>query len=163
MKDYSKAHKEVIEVRKSGVHGHGVFALQMIPRGSRIIQYKGQKITNALGAERYDEESMDSHHTFLFSLDEEFCLDGGKYGNEAKYINHSCSPNCEAVQEGSKIFIDAIRTIRKGQELTFDYALCSDGELPENWEEFYACCCGSKNCRGVMLAPEEIADKAAAT
>ena len=159
MKDYSKDHKEAVEVRHSSLHGHGVFARHRILKGSRIIQYKGQKISNELGAERYDEEAMESHHTFLFCLDDEFCLDGGKYGNDAKFINHSCDPNCEAVQEGSKIFIDAIRDIKKGQELTFDYALCSDGDLPDNWREFYACCCGAANCRGVMLSEDEVAAK----
>lgn len=161
MKDFSKAYKDIIEVRQSKLHGSGVFARLRILKGSRIIQYRGQKITNEEGAERYDESAMDSHHTFLFCLDDEFCLDGGRYGNESKFINHSCIPNCEAVQEGNKIFIDAIRNIRKGEELTFDYALCSDGDLPDNWKQFYACGCGSAECRGVMLSGDEIQAKVA--
>lgn len=159
MNDFSKDPKSVIEVKGSDLHGKGVFATRRIEKGSRIIRYKGQKITNEEGAERYDEDTMERHHTFLFCLDDEYCLDGGKKGNEARFINHSCNPNCEAVQEGHKIFIDSIKKIRPGQELTFDYALHSDGELPDHWEEFYACGCGSKKCRGVMLSADEIKGK----
>lgn len=159
MNDYSKDPKSVIEVKGSELHGKGVFAIRRIEKGSRVIRYKGQKITNEEGAERYDEDKMESHHTFLFCLDDDYCLDGGKKGNEARFINHSCNPNCEAIQEGNKIFIDAIKKIRPGQELTFDYALHSDGQLSDDWEEFYSCGCGSKNCRGVMLSAEEIKGK----
>lgn len=159
MKDYSKDSNSVIEVLESDLHGRGVFARKRIEKGSRIIRYKGKKITNEEGADRYDEDEMDSHHTFLFTLDDKYCLDGGEKGNEARFINHSCNPNCEAVQEGNKIYIDAVKNIKKGQELTFDYALCSDGELTDDWEEFYACFCGAKKCRGVMLSKDEIKDK----
>jgi len=159
MKDFSKEPTKVIEVKESKLHGKGVFARKRIEKGSRIIRYKGKKITNEEGAERYDESNMKRHHTFLFCLDDDYCLDGGEKGNEARFINHSCNPNCEAVQEGNKIYIDAIKNIPKEKELTFDYSLYSDGDLPKNWKKFYACGCGSKLCRGVMLAPDEIKNK----
>lgn len=96
---------------------------------------------------------MVHHHTFLFALDNGVLIDAGRGGNAARFINHSCEPNCEAVQEGDRIFIQAIRNIQPGVELTYDYALEREGRLPAGWRERYACRCGAPNCRGTILRP----------
>ena len=145
------ARNKWFEVRQSPVHGFGAFAIRNIPEGTRLIEYIGEKITHDEACERYDDDSMIEHHTFLFTVDDEFCLDGGRDGNEARFFNHCCDPNCESLIEDSRIFVHAIREIRKNEELNFDYLLVRDDDLPENWRELYACRCGSAKCRGFML------------
>src|SRR3989440_12648708 len=111
-----------IEVRESGVHGHGVYATQSIGKGTRIIEYTGQRVS--WEAAPNDENDP---HTFNFGLDNGAVINPEIGGNNARWINHSCDANCEAVAEKDRIFIDALREIQAGEELFYDYALVIDG------------------------------------
>lgn len=143
--------EEWFVVRKSRIQGKGGFAIRTIPAGTRIVEYVGQKITPELASERYDDDSMESHHTFLFTLDEDTVVDAGVRGNSARFINHSCAPNCEAVIEDGHIYIYAIDDIPRGAELHYDYQLEREGRYRRAWDRLYACRCGAAECRGTML------------
>lgn len=139
------------EVRKSGIQGKGVFAAKKLRKGQRIIEYAGERISNAEADRRYDDDTMKRHHTFLFTLDSKTVIDGAVEGNDARLINHSCDPNCEAVIEGKKIYIYALKTIEPGTELAYDYKYERTGENDEELEKFYACRCGTEKCRGTIM------------
>ena len=141
------------EVRKSSIQGKGAFATRRIRAGQRIIEYTGDRISPEEGDRRYAEDGMGRHHTFLFTVDDETCIDGKKGGNDSRYINHSCDPNCEAVIEHGHIFIFAKRTIPDDGELTYDYQYERTDAHTKADEEFYRCLCGSPKCRGTILAP----------
>ena len=143
----------MFELRKSGIQGRGAFATRRIRKGTRIIEYIGERISSEEGDERYDDSAMGRHHTFLFSLDDGTVVDAAVGGNEARFINHSCDPNCEAVIEKGHIYIDALRTIQPGEELAYDYAYERSDDHTEDDEKLYKCKCGSDNCRGTILAP----------
>ncbi len=143
-----------IEVRGSWIHGNGIFAARDIRKGERIMEYLGEHISEDEAMSRYDDDNQRRHHTFLFGLADGTYIDGGSFGNEARYINHSCEPNCEAFEEEGRIFIYAIKRVREGDELTYDYKLQRDGKPQKSWKKLYACGCGSKNCRGTMLYVE---------
>ena len=140
-----------IEVRDSKIQGKGVFATKRIKKGQRIIEYIGERISPEEETERYDDESMERHHTFLFAVDDKVTIDAGRIGNDAKYINHSCDPNCEAVDEEGRIFVEAIKDIKPGTELFYDYAFEQEEPLTQELIDMYPCHCGSKNCRGTIL------------
>ncbi len=142
------------EVRNSPIQGEGAFAKKRIPSGTRIIEYTGEIISHEEADARYDDAAMERHHTFLFAVDEHVVIDGQDTDNPAKFINHSCDPNCEPVVEGQQVFIDAIRDIEQGEELFYDYAYERDAD-GEDDETIYACLCGSPKCRGSILAPKE--------
>lgn len=144
---------EYFELRSSPIQGRGGFAIRPIKRGTRIIEYLGERITPAEADTRYDDGGMGRHHTFLFSVDSKTVIDAGVNGNEARFINHSCEPNCEAIDEKKRIYIEAIRNISAGEELVYDYAYERDGTEDEEWERLYVCKCGSEKCRGTILAP----------
>src|SRR5688500_1631927 len=108
-------------IRRSRIQGRGAFATRRIRKGERIIEYTGERITNAEADKRYDDDRMRRHHTYLFTLTQRTVVDGGVGGNASRFINHSCEPNCEAVIEDGHIWIRAVRTIAKGCELTYDY------------------------------------------
>src|SRR5687768_5173678 len=114
------------EIRLSAIQGRGAFATRRIRKGERIIEYTGERISNAEADKRYDDERMRRHHTYLFTLTQRTVVDGGAGGNESRLINHSCDPNCEAIIEDGRIWIDAVRTIPKGRELTYDYQYRSE-------------------------------------
>ena len=135
-----------IEVRESGVHGHGVYAMQSIPKSTRIIEYTGQRVSWE-GAPNDENDP----HTFNFGLDNGEVINPEIGGNDARWINHSCDPNCEALEEDDRIFICAIRDIEADEELFYDYALEIDEPITEESKKKYACHCGSSNCRGTML------------
>jgi uncharacterized protein len=135
-------------IRNSSIQGRGGFAARNIPRGAKIIEYTGERISNAEASRRYDDGAMRRHHTFLFAVSQRTCIDGARGGNESRYFNHSCAPNCEALQEGLRVFIHARRRILLGEELTYDYAYADTGEGPEH----YKCKCGAKRCRGTIVA-----------
>ena len=135
-----------IEVRESVVHGHGVYAMQSIPKGTRIIEYTGQRVS--WEAAPNDENDP---HTFNFGLDNGEVINPEIGGNNARWINHSCDANCEAVEEDDRIFIDALRDIQAGEELFYDYALEIDEPITEESKKRFACHCHSPNCRGTML------------
>jgi hypothetical protein len=135
-----------IEVRESGVHGHGVYAMQSIPKSTRIIEYTGQRVSWE-GAPNDENDP----HTFNFGLDNGEVINPQIGGNDARWINHSCDPNCEAIEEDDRIFIDALRDIQAGEELFYDYALEIDEPITEESKKKFACHCHSPNCRGTML------------
>jgi len=142
---------EWFELRRSRIQGVGAFALQDIVKGTRLIEYTGEKISNAEADRRYDDESMGRHHTFLFILNQRTVIDAAYGGNESMYINHSCNPNCEAEIIRGRIWIEAIRDIPEGAELTYDYQYENDSDYTEDDLRFYACRCGSDNCRGTIV------------
>ena len=148
-------------LRKSEIQGTGAFATRTIRKGQRIIEYTGEHIDNDEADRRYDDEKMKRHHTFLFIVDDKEIIDGAVNGNDSRYINHSCDPNAEAVIEGKRIFIYALRTIRPGEELAYDYQYERTDEHTEEDEKFYKCLCGSPNCRGSILAPPKKKRKSA--
>jgi uncharacterized protein len=135
-----------IEVRESGVHGHGVYAMQSIPKSTRIIEYTGQRVSWE-GAPNDENDP----HTFNFGLDNGEVINPEIGGNDARWINHSCDPNCEAIEEDDRVFIDALRDIQAGEELFYDYALEIDEPITEESKKKFACHCHSPNCRGTML------------
>ncbi len=140
-------------VRRSKVHGLGVFATRAIKKGQRIVEYLGDRISHKEADRRYDGKEENDNHTFLFSVDRGLVIDAGVNGNDARYINHSCDPNCESVIENRRVFVDAVRDIKPGEELTYDYQIGRERGDPPNVDEIYACRCGAKSCRGTMLWP----------
>ncbi|HTJ21313.1 MAG TPA: SET domain-containing protein-lysine N-methyltransferase [Gemmatimonadaceae bacterium] len=142
---------EWLELRRSPIHGLGGFARRDIPSGTRIIEYTGEKISNAEADRRYDDEAMKRHHTFLFVLNSRTCVDAAFEGNEARFLNHSCAPNCEAVIERGHIWIEALADIPAGSELLYDYQYEDDPEYTQDDLRFYACHCGAPNCRGTIV------------
>jgi SET domain-containing protein len=135
-----------IEVRKSGVHGRGVYATQFISEGTRIIEYTGQRVS---WEDAPNEEN--NPHTFNFGLENGEVINPEIDGNEARWINHSCDPNCEAIEEDDRVFIYAMRDIESGQELFYDYALEIDEPITEESMQEFECHCGVARCRGTML------------
>jgi hypothetical protein len=142
-------------IRRSGVHGRGAFAIRRIKAGTRLIEYTGERMTEDEADERYaDDDESEPHHTFLFSLDDGTVVDAATGGNVARWINHSCDPNCEAVIEDDHIYIDALRDIRKGEELFYDYSFVMEERHSPALKARYPCYCGAENCRGTILAPK---------
>jgi len=136
-----------IEVRESAVHGRGVYATHFIRKGTRIIEYTGQRVSWE-GAP--DDEN--NPHTFNFGLENGEVINPEVDGNNARWINHCCDPNCEAIEEDNRIFIYAMCDIEPGEELFYDYAMEIDEPITEESKRKFACHCGSSNCRGTMLA-----------
>jgi SET domain-containing protein len=143
----------LIEVRASPLHGLGVFAARRIDRGTRIIEYLGERISHAEADRRYESKDAGDAHTFLFIVDGRTVIDAGVDGNDARFINHACDPNCESVIEQRRVFIDAVRAIEPGEELTYDYQIQREPDDPPDVDAIFACRCGSKGCRGSMLWP----------
>ena len=139
-----------IQVRQSAVHGRGVFAARPIRKGRRIIEYTGRRV-----AWKSIPADVNGTHTFLFGInDGADVIDPEIGGNEARWINHSCDPNCEAIEEeDGRVFIHALRNIRAGEELSYDYQLQVDEPITRTVKAENACHCGSSNCRGTMLDP----------
>ncbi len=140
-------------VRNSKIHGKGVFAKRDIPKGTRIVEYLGDRISHKEADDRYEGHDPNDNHTFLFIVDRRTVIDGGVSGNDARFINHSCDGNCESEIEKSRVYIEAIKAIPKGTELGYDYQIGRSKEDPPNVDEIYACRCGSPKCRGTMLWP----------
>ncbi len=141
---------------RSSIAGRGGFATRRIRTGTRIAEYVGERITTAEADRRYDDEAMarvGGHHTFLFVVDTRTVIDAAIGGNDSRFINHSCAPNCEAVIEDRRVFIEAIRTIQPGEELFYDYAYEREPGLGPDVEKLYPCRCGAPTCRGTILAP----------
>ena len=144
-----------IEVRNSPIHGMGVFAARRIPKGTRVIEYLGDRITHKEADDRYEDHDPNDNHTFLFIVDRRTVIDAGVNGNAARFINHSCDGNCTSVIEQRRVFIESTREIAKGEELGYDYEIGREKDDPENVDEIFACRCGSPKCRGTMLYPAE--------
>lgn len=143
----------LFRIRRSRIHGRGAFAVRPISKGTRIIEYVGERISPREAERRYDDGKRGLIHVLLFSVDRKTEIDAGVGGNEARFINHSCDPNCEAVLEDKRVYIEAVRDIPAGTELTYDYRLEGPGVLSAEERKRYACRCGAPNCRGTQLAP----------
>ena len=140
------------EVLSSRVHGRGVFATRQLAAGERVIEYVGEIISMAQAIARHPHDPSNPDHTFYFHLDDGRVIDALHGGNDSKWINHSCRPNCVPDEDRGRIFILTRRLVFKGEELTFDYGLVSDEPVSEALKARYACRCGAKKCRGTMLA-----------
>jgi SET domain-containing protein len=141
----------LFEVRHSRVHGCGVFALRRIRKGTNVIEYLGERISHEHADARYAGKHPLDGHTFLFTVDRKTVIDAGVDGNEARFVNHGCDPNCQTVQVGKQIFIEAIRTIQAGEELAYDYRIQRDADDPADIDVVFGCRCGATSCRGSML------------
>jgi hypothetical protein len=148
-----RARAPFFEIQTSSIQGMGAFATRKIRKGTRIIEYAGERITPEEGDARYDDDRVEHPHILLFTVDERTVVDAGVGGNEARYINHACEPNCETLLDGGRVYVVARRTISPGEELTYDYCLQRPGPGALDWEARYACRCGAETCRGTMLAP----------
>lgn len=138
-------------LRSSPIHGRGVFALLHIPKHTRVIEYKGERISHEEADERYGEEHENSTHTMLFAVNEEIVIDATRWGNSARWINHSCVPNCEVADEDSRIFIETRREVCPGEELTYDYNLQLGEPHTAAAKRAHPCYCGARRCRRTML------------
>jgi hypothetical protein len=148
-----------IQTRKSGVHGKGVFALTDLAEGEKLIEYIGEVITWKEALRRHPHDPKDPNHTFYFHIDEKHVIDAKHGGNSSRWINHSCKPNCEADEEDGRVFIKALRNIKAGEELFYDYGLIIDAKYTPKLLAEYPCWCGAKSCRGTLLAPKDKKEK----
>jgi hypothetical protein len=138
-------------VRRSSVHGKGVFALRSLAEGERVLEYKGE-ITRWRDAVRRHRREGVAGHTFLFGLSDGRVIDGSRGGNSARWLNHACAPNCETIEDTGRIFIHTLRPIDAGEELFIEYLLATDDPLDEDVRAQYACLCSASDCRQSMLA-----------
>jgi hypothetical protein len=145
-----------IQVRRSGVHGRGVYAIAPIAKGDVIIEYKGQMITWKEAEKRHPHNPKEPDHTFFFHIDDKHVIDANVGGNAARWINHACHPNCESDidEDHHRVFIKALRRIEPGEELFYDYGLVIDERYTPKVKKQFACRCGARDCRGTMLAPK---------
>jgi uncharacterized protein len=144
--------KRLYAVRRSAIHGRGVFALTTLPKGTCIAEYKGRRTSWDEATARPDSDLNNAAHTFLFGLEDGRVIDARIGGNAARWINHSCEPNCEAFEdEAKRIFVETLRTIRPGEELTYDYRLAVEGPMSKREKAQYVCRCGARTCRGSLL------------
>ena len=150
-----------ITTRTSTIHGNGMFATAPLKKGERLIQYKGRHRTHK-AVDRIYADEVETGHTFLFTLNETYVIDANEDGNAARWINHSCDPNCEAVtvedEDGDpmldEVWIEAKRAIKPGEELTYNYGITLDEAHTPEMKRLWACRCGSKKCTGTMLQPK---------
>ncbi len=148
---------KIWKVKKSKVHGSGVFALQKIKKNTKIIEYIGEKITKREGDRRSEKRlkkylnSKSTGSVYIFELNKRYDIDGSPLYNRARYINHSCNPNCEVEIEKGHIWIKSIRSIKVGEELNYDYGY----EFDEEDYKDHKCKCGSKNCIGYIISSDD--------
>ncbi len=136
-------HQELVLVQSSGIHNKGVFARRDIPKGTYIMEYIGKKITNE-EADRISEKEVENGVVYLFGLDEKWTIDGDIPENDMKYVNHSCEPNAESINEDDHIWVVALRDIKQGEEIVYDYCLETEDH------EDHPCKCGSIKCTGFI-------------
>lgn len=146
-----KAKKPRVAVRNSPIHGRGVFAVTAIAKGARILEYTGERMSHAKADRLYGDLHDGSSHTMLFAATDKVVIDATKRGGPARWINHSCAPNCEANEEEGRIFIDAIRSIKPGQELSYDYNLLLEERHTAKQKRDHPCHCGARKCRHTLL------------
>lgn len=140
------------EIRQSPIQGLGAFATERIPAGTRFVEYAGARLTPEEADARYPDDSTERHHTYLFAIDDDIVIDAAVDGNEARFINHSCDPNCDAVIEEGRIWIETIRDVAPGEELAYDYAYVLEERHSPVAKRKYPCNCGAAKCRGTILA-----------
>ncbi|MFN0097353.1 MAG: SET domain-containing protein [Gemmatimonadaceae bacterium] len=144
-------------VRSSRRHGRGVFAIAAIKAGTHIIEYTGELISEAEGERRYPtmpDGHEEPEHTYLLTLDDLRVIDANVGGNEARFINHSCEPNCEPIAFGDHMWIVAVRDIKPGEELAYDYAIELDEPHTPARKKRFPCLCEASRCRGSILKPK---------
>lgn len=134
------------------MQGLGAFATRHIPAGLQLIEYTGERLTPSEAEARYPEVEGERHHTYLFAIDDRVVVDAAVGGNEARFINHSCAPNCDAVIEDGEIWIETLRDIFPGEELAYDYAYVLAERHTRAARKRYPCNCGAAMCRGTILA-----------
>lgn len=139
-------------VRPSPMQGQGAFATHRIPAGTRLVEYAGERLSPDAAEARYPDVQGERHHTFLFAIDDAVVIDAAVDGNDARWINHSCDPNCDAVIDAARIWIETIREIEVGEELAYDYAFTLPERHTPAAKRRYPCHCGAARCRGTMLA-----------
>ena len=154
-----KAESVAYEVRRSTIHGNGVFARRKIEAGENIVEYEGERITSDESAVRAEKGGGPVNHTFFFSLADGNVIDGGSGGNDSRFINHACEPNCEAYEEDGRVFIYSLHEIEKGDELYYNYALIYEERHTPAVKKLFECRCGAPSCSGTMLAPKKRAAK----
>ena len=142
-----------LQVRRSGVHGQGVYATSPVRKGAKIIEYTGRQLPWKEAIDLPPHRPDDPYHTFFFSLDNGNVIDAGVDGNEARWINHSCDPNCETNEEDDRIFVYALRSLKPGDELFYDYKIVPAERRTKKLEQEFACRCGTAKCRGTMIEP----------
>jgi SET domain-containing protein len=143
------------KVQLSPVHGKGVFATRKIDAGERIIEYTGERIDWPEALRRTELSDAPVNHTFYFSLSDGNVIDGGSHGNDARWINHACEPNCEAFEEDGRVYIHALQDIEPGEELNYNYALEYEPRHTAAVKRLFECRCGKPSCPGTMLAPRK--------
>jgi uncharacterized protein len=148
-----------IQVKKSGVHGKGVFAARDILKGETLIEYVGEIISAQEAEDRHPHDPSDPNHTFYFQIDDDKVIDALHGGNSARWINHCCAPNCKPEVIDGRVFIKAKKDIAAGSELNYDYGLIIDEPMSKKLKAQYPCWCGSVNCRGTLLAIEKKSEK----
>ena len=142
-------------VERSTVHGSGVFAQRDIAVSECVVEYTGREISWDAAQARAAKLNGPHNHTFFFSLANGNVVDGGDQGNDSRFINHSCEPNCEAIEEEGRIFIYALHDIKAGEELSYSYPLIYEGRHTPAIKREFACRCGAPTCSGTMLAPKK--------
>ena len=147
------------EVRRSDIHGNGVFARRRIDAGERIVEYEGERITSDESAIRAEQGGGPINHTFFFSLADGNVIDGGSGGNDSRFINHACEPNCEAYEEDGRVFVYSLQQIEKGEELNYNYALIYEERHTAAVKKLFECRCGALSCTGTILAPKKRSKK----
>ena len=153
MKTKKSAKGPRIVVRRSGIHGRGVFARRPIREDETVCEYKGERISEEEIGRRYPEIMDGINHTFVFGIELDVNIDGGAKGNIARWINHSCDPNCDTYERDQRIFVRAIRNIRPGEELSYDYAIEAGEPITRAVKARWPCWCGARKCRGTVLVP----------
>jgi len=140
------------EIRFSGIQGYGAFATRPIGAGVRLIEYAGERLTPAEAEARYPDVAGHRHHTYLFAIDDDVVVDAAVNGNAARFLNHSCAPNCDAVIEDGRIWLETLHDIEVGEELVYDYAYVLKERHTPAAKRRYPCHCGAVTCRGTILA-----------
>jgi len=136
------------------MQGEGAFATRFIPAGVRLIEYAGELLTLPEANNRYPDVAGERHHTYLFAIDDAIVIDAAVNGNAARFINHSCDPNCDAVFDDGRIWIETIRDIVTGEELAYDYAYVLEERHTPAAKRRFPCHCGAATCRGTILTPK---------